>query len=131
MFEGVEAARAAIAALHFVSHPQDAIAIAERAQLLPVFGRRLDDAATALDRLKHDDADLRIGLEGFLNGRDIGEGNTDRVVNELEIGAVELTVGDGKHTLGLAVEGVFRIDDLRALRAGGALGKLDGGLHRL
>ena len=57
-------------------------------------------------------------------------GNAHRIVGHLEVGAVELAVGDAEHALGLAVEGILGIDDLRPLRAGGALGELHRRFHR-
>ena len=72
-----------------------------------------------------------IGAECVLDRGDVAERHAHRVVDQLELAAVERAVGDRQHALGLAVEGILRIDDFRPLRPGGALGDLDRGFHRL
>src|SRR5690606_25312450 len=129
VLEGVEAARAAIAALHLVGYPDDAVPVAEDAQRGPEGRIGLDDTATALYRLKYDSADLRVGAEGVLHRLAVAEGHAHRIVGKAEFTAVELAIGDRQNALGFPVERVLRVDDLRPLRPRRPLGELDGRLH--
>ena len=104
MFERIELARPAKAALHFVGDPQHAILVAQRPQLLPIFGGRRNDAAAALHCFKHNGADGRIGFEQSLDRVNVAERHFQRVLHQLEVAPVKLAVGDGEHALGFAVE---------------------------
>jgi hypothetical protein len=51
--------------------------------------------------------------KAFLDRIDVAERHLDRVARQLELAAIELAVGDCQNALGLAVERILRIDDLR------------------
>ncbi len=89
VLESVELAGAAIAALHFIGYPDDTMLVAQRTQLLPIFGRGLDDAAATLNGFQHYDADLRIGDKQALDRVNIAERNLQHIVRELELTAIE------------------------------------------
>ncbi|CAM5200189.1 hypothetical protein BTHI11S_02081 [Bosea thiooxidans] len=129
--EGEELAGAAEPALHLVGNPEHAVLVAECAQLAPEAFRRLDDAAAALDRLHHHDADRRIALQREANRLDIAEGHLDPVLDQLELRLVERRIRDREHALGLAVERVRGMQDLRLRRPLRLLGHLQRRLHRL
>ncbi len=144
-------AGAARAALDFVDHEQDAVAVAHFAQAGEEAGRGHDVAALALDRFDEDTGnigrrqhgaehlvfdivhdDIAVGLVWWA-GQDgtigVGVGHVIDLDASQVVGPLDgLAGGEGQRAEGAAVERAHEADEARA--AGGVHGQLDGRLDR-